>query len=200
MLSLWKRSYYIWGLTTSPNSNCDVIATTWKFNRLAVNDEVGEFLSDLPTLLLILRQIKLLAELHVEHLHEHRGTACNTWPPTPPSGVHDARPYLHFTPGFLKAFWHLVVRLVLKFLARRLSLGFILQDVICEFQMSDVSSDHVIMNKNRSPTRAVEDWTPTLYRRDASKAETKQSNPSESLQGVDRIVTETCSLCRINTL
>lgn len=46
----------------------DEIFSTWEFHSLAVDDEVGQLLGDLSTLLLVLRKVKLLAQLHVEHL------------------------------------------------------------------------------------------------------------------------------------
>lgn len=45
------------------------ISSTWEFHSLAVDDEVGQLLCNLSTLLLVLREVKLLAQLHVEHLH-----------------------------------------------------------------------------------------------------------------------------------
>lgn len=41
---------------------------TRKLDGLAVDDEVGQLLGDLPTLLLVLRQVELLAQLYVKHL------------------------------------------------------------------------------------------------------------------------------------
>lgn len=48
--------------------------STRELHRLAVDDEVRQFLGNLPTLLLALRKVKLLAQLHVEHLHVQVGT------------------------------------------------------------------------------------------------------------------------------
>lgn len=48
--------------------------STRKFHRLAVDDEVGQLLSNLSTLLLVLRKVKLLAQLHVEHLDQQGDT------------------------------------------------------------------------------------------------------------------------------
>lgn len=45
------------------------IFSTGEFHSLAVDDEVGQLLGDLSTLLLVLRKVKLLAQLHVKHLH-----------------------------------------------------------------------------------------------------------------------------------
>lgn len=45
------------------------IFSTREFHGLAVDDEVRQFLGNLSTLLLVLRKVKLLAQLHVKHLH-----------------------------------------------------------------------------------------------------------------------------------
>ena len=50
------------------------IFCTGEFHRLAVDDEVGQLLGDLSALLLVLREVKLLAQLHVEHLQEQGDT------------------------------------------------------------------------------------------------------------------------------
>lgn len=44
------------------------IFSTREFHSLAVDDEVGQLLGDLSTLLLVLREVELLAQLHVKHL------------------------------------------------------------------------------------------------------------------------------------
>lgn len=41
---------------------------TREFHSLAVDDEVGQLLGNLSTLLLVLGKVKLLAKLHVKHL------------------------------------------------------------------------------------------------------------------------------------
>lgn len=46
----------------------DEIFSTRKFHSLAVDDEIRQLLGNLSTLLLVLRKVKLLAQLHVEHL------------------------------------------------------------------------------------------------------------------------------------
>lgn len=46
----------------------DKIFFTGELHSLAVDDEVGQLLGDLSTLLLVLRKVKLFAQLHVEHL------------------------------------------------------------------------------------------------------------------------------------
>lgn len=46
----------------------DKIFSTGEFHSLAVDDEVRQLLSNLSTLLLVLRKVELLAQLHVEHL------------------------------------------------------------------------------------------------------------------------------------
>lgn len=51
------------------NDKKKYIFCTGEFHSLAVNDEVGQLLRNLTTLLLVLRKVKLLAQLHVEHLH-----------------------------------------------------------------------------------------------------------------------------------
>lgn len=44
------------------------IFSTGEFHSLAVDDEVGQLLGNLSTLLLVLRKIKLLTQLHVKDL------------------------------------------------------------------------------------------------------------------------------------
>lgn len=46
----------------------DEIFSTREFHSLAVDDEVGQLLCNLSTLLLVLRKVKLLTQLHVKHL------------------------------------------------------------------------------------------------------------------------------------
>lgn len=46
----------------------DKIFPTGEFHSLAVDDEVGQLLGDLSTLLLVLRKVKLLTQLHVKNL------------------------------------------------------------------------------------------------------------------------------------
>ena len=45
-----------------------IFLSTREFHGLAVDDEVGQLLGDLSTLLLVLRKVELLAQLHVKHL------------------------------------------------------------------------------------------------------------------------------------
>lgn len=52
----------------------DEIFSTGEFHSLAVDDEVGQLLRNLPALLLVLRKVKLLAQLHVKHLQEQADT------------------------------------------------------------------------------------------------------------------------------
>lgn len=52
-------------VTNGPN---DKVFSTGKFDRLAVDDEVGQLLGNLPTLFLVLREVELLAQLDVKHL------------------------------------------------------------------------------------------------------------------------------------
>lgn len=52
-------------LTQRPN---DKIFLTGEFHSLAVDDKVRQLLGDLSTLLLVLRKVKLLTQLHVKHL------------------------------------------------------------------------------------------------------------------------------------
>lgn len=49
-------------------TECEKLSTR-EFHSLAVDDEVGQLLGNLSTLLLVLRKVKLLAQLHVKHLH-----------------------------------------------------------------------------------------------------------------------------------
>lgn len=44
------------------------IFSTRELHSLAVDDEVRQLLGDLSTLLLVLREVELLAQLHVKHL------------------------------------------------------------------------------------------------------------------------------------
>lgn len=44
---------------------------TREFDSLAVDDEVGQLLGNLSTLLLVLREVELLTQLHVKHLPAH---------------------------------------------------------------------------------------------------------------------------------
>ena len=44
------------------------IFSTREFHSLAVDDEVGQLLGDLSTLLFVLREVELLTQLHVKHL------------------------------------------------------------------------------------------------------------------------------------
>lgn len=44
---------------------------TGEFDGLAVDDEVRQLLGNLSTLLLVLREVELLTQLHVKHLPAH---------------------------------------------------------------------------------------------------------------------------------
>lgn len=47
---------------------------TREFHRLAVDDEVRQLLGNLSTLLLVLRKVELLTQLHVKNLHVREET------------------------------------------------------------------------------------------------------------------------------
>lgn len=51
---------------------------TRELDCLAVDDEVRELLCDLPTFFLVLRQVELLPQLHVKHLHNRSKEAGRT--------------------------------------------------------------------------------------------------------------------------